>query len=407
MERRFPCGSFASGPMNRFWFFALFGALIAFRASTPGAIAEIPRGWKEAARYSAEHNGFAFLILKSGRVVFEDYSRADRDCPYRIYSGTKGFWALAAVAAVQDGILSLDERVSDSVPEWRRDPIKKQVTVRQLLNFTSGLEPGFFLHGSGFEDRDRIALHLPMVARPGSAFLYGPSSLQVFHHLLEVKLARYGETPKQYLERRVLRPLGLGPQRYLEDGKGNPLLATGFVMTARQWARLGNALVRGGRPIVEPRFLQACFEGSRANGAFGIGFWTNRQASLRHAREVSIEGMLHHKWWQQDWTRACICKDAPVDLVAAVGSGSQRMYVIPSQGLVIVRQGWDRSFSDAHFLRLFFSGTEFQTSAKKAQHLVPASQESLTKASRKKHAIVAAREVGVTARERGGRLDSP
>ncbi len=68
-----------------------------------------------------------------------------------------------------------------------------------------------------------------MVAEPGKAFIYGPGALQVFHQVLKEKLGK--ETPTHYLEHRVLRRLRLGPQRYLEDRAGNPLLAAGFILT--------------------------------------------------------------------------------------------------------------------------------------------------------------------------------
>src|SRR6266550_957569 len=51
-------------------------------------------------------------------------------------------------------------------------------------------------------------------------------------------------------------------------------------------------------------------------------------------------------------TNACICKDAPADMVLALGSHYQRLYVIPSLKVVVVRQGSEAKFSDAHFLRL-------------------------------------------------------
>ena len=76
-----------------------------------------------------------------------------------------------------------------------------------------------------------------MVAEPGSAFIYGPAALQVFHQLLKEKLR--DQTPTHFLERRVLHRLGLGPQRYLPDRADNPLLATGFILTAREWAKVG------------------------------------------------------------------------------------------------------------------------------------------------------------------------
>src|SRR6185436_2356302 len=102
--------------------------------------------------------------------------------------------------------------------------------------FSAGLAPGFAMQVNEYGDRDRTALRLPMVAEPGRAFIYGPSALQVFHQLLKQKLGN--QSPTSYLERRVLRRLHLGPQRYLQDRAGNPLLAAGFVLTARQWSKM-------------------------------------------------------------------------------------------------------------------------------------------------------------------------
>ena len=62
--------------------------------------------------------------------------------------------------------------------------------------------------------------------------------------------------------------------------------------------------------------------------------------------------MLSPKWSSQHWADACLCRAAPNDLVACIGSGYQRLYVIPSLDLVVVRQGRDGRFSDAQFLRL-------------------------------------------------------
>lgn len=270
----------------------------------------------------------------------------------RIFSGTKGFWILAALRAVQEGIFSLEAPVSETVVEWRSDPAKRSITVRELLNFTSGLEPAFFLHTDVLGNRNTRALFLPLLARPGQAFLYGPASLQVFHEFFRRRLLGRGETPTHFLESRVLRPMGLGRQRYLEDGSGNPLLATGFLLRARQWAAIGEVLVRHGSPIVRPEILEEAFRGSPANPAFGMGFWNNRAASLPGAREVDVEAMLSRPWRSQDWRGACLWREGPTDLVAAIGSHGQRLYAIPSRELIVVRQGFSYAFSDGEFLRL-------------------------------------------------------
>jgi len=319
--------------------------LLLFLAGSAKAITSLdPAGVSAAAEYSARHRGVSFLAIQDRRTLLEQNAKT----PHKIYSGTKAFWDLAALAAAEDGLLRLDERVADIVTSWRSDPRKAQVTIRQLLDFDSGLEPQFFLHETQSGDRDAAAMRARMVAEPGRAFIYGPAALQVFHQALKEKLR--GDSPTHYLERRVLHRLGLGSQRYLTDRAGNPLLASGWILSVRQWGKLGQLVLANGRPVVSPNSLQQCWRGTAANRAFSFGWWNNRAAP--NGREFDFEQMLFPKWQSQDWRDACLCRDAPADLVACIGSEGQRLYVIPSLQLIVVRQANGGSFSDAHFLRL-------------------------------------------------------
>jgi CubicO group peptidase (beta-lactamase class C family) len=325
----------------RIWIVILALVLTAARVTVAGVS---PATVRAAAAYSASVGGKSFVAIQHGQTLLEQNAGE----PHKIYSGTKAFWGLAALAAAEDGLLNLDENVAVTVPAWRNDPRKARVTVRQLLDFSCGLDPVFYLHNDNPGDRDRIAIGAPSVASPGSAFIYGPSSLQVLHYVLKQKLQ--GESPTHYLERRVLQRLGLGSQRYLRDSAGNPLLAAGWYLSARQWARLGQLVLAGGAPVITSSSLAQCWRGSPPNRAFSIGWWNNRAAP--GGREFDFEEMLVPRWPRQNWSGAVLCRDAPSDLVACIGSGYQRLYVIPSQGLVVVRQSYGGRFSDARFLRL-------------------------------------------------------
>ena len=321
--------------------------LLLFLAGSASAITSLdPAAVSAAAEYSARHHGVSFLAIQDGRTLLEQNAKT----PHKIYSGTKAFWDLTALAAAEDGLLNLDERVAETITSWRSDPRKGQVTIRQLLDFDSGLEPQFFLHETQSEDRDAAAMRARAVAEPGRAFIYGPAALQVFHQVLKEKLR--GDTPIHYLERRVLHRLGLRSQRYLADRAGNPLLATGWILSPRQWAKLGQLVLANGAPLVSRNSLAQCWRGTSANRAFSLGWWNNRAAP--NGREFDFEQMLIPKWQNQDWRDACLCRDAPSDLVACIGSEGQRLYVIPSLKLIVVRQANGGSFSDAHFLRLLF-----------------------------------------------------
>lgn len=313
---------------------------------------------KAAAEYSQKHGGVSFLAIQNGRVLFEQYPNGHSvRKPWKIYSGTKAFWTMAGLAAQQDGFLCLDEKVADTVAEWKKDPLKRKVTLRELLNFTGGLAPGFPLHGDRIPDRNHYALELPVVGEsPGDSFIYGPSQLQVFCEVLRRKLASRGQSPWDYLEKRILGPLSLRELTYRRDATGNPLLATGFELTARQWARFGELLLeRGdyeGRSIIQESIFREALRGTRANAAFGLGIWMNINAAKQDSREFDIEDMLEKDWKNQDWTGACICREAPSDLFACIGSEYQRLFVIPSMNLVVVRQGKPGPFKDSRFLRL-------------------------------------------------------
>lgn len=316
-----------------------------------------PESLRAAADYSAARRGFSLLVMQHDKIIFEDYANGgSRGATHKIYSGTKSFWVVAMLVAEKEGLLTLDDRVSDTLPEWRDDSRKRTITIRQLMNFTDGIDAAFVLHQDNFPDRDGYALRVPAVAKPGTAFIYGPSHGQIMAEILRRKLASRDTTPYEYLVRKVLDPLGIGSVEHKEDMLGNPLVATGFRLTARQWVRFGQLILHDGtykkREIVPAALMDECFHGTRANPEFGLGLWLNRDASHPGAREFDVEDMLEKKWQQQDWSDACICRAAPSDMVVALGSGYQRLYVIPSLDLIIVRQGENAKFSDPVFLRI-------------------------------------------------------
>jgi CubicO group peptidase (beta-lactamase class C family) len=323
-------------------------------ATSPSILAEIrPADCARAAQYSERGRGVSMLVIQNGRTVFEHYANGgSASGRWPIFSGTKSFWGIAALAAVRDGLFKLDDPVSDTITEWKSDPRKSRITIRQLLNQTDGIEGASRLQRASIQDRNAMAIGLPALAEPGASFIYGPSHLQIFSELLRRKLGGRGTIA--YFEEHVSDRLRIGHLNYKKDRRGNPLPATGFELTAREWARLGELLLGSGnyrgRQIVPANLLREAFAGSQANPSYGLTFWLNQQAPS--GREMDMERMLDLPWQNAQWTDACICKDAPADMVVALGSGYQRLFVIPSLKAIIVRQGSNAKFSDAHFLRL-------------------------------------------------------
>jgi CubicO group peptidase (beta-lactamase class C family) len=309
-----------------------------------------------AAKYSVEQGGEALIVKVSGKTIWETYAGdGGKYVPQRIYSGTKAYWGLAALVAVEDGILKLDEKVEDTITEWQGNKTKSQITVRELLDFSSGLPALPGLHENEYPDRTAAALKAGSLTSAGRSFIYGPAALQVFHEVLARKLKAKKQSPTRFLERQVLSPLGLGSQRYLPDGHGVPLLASGFMQTARQWSAMGRVMLEKGEPVLDEDegLLAEVLKGSKANAAFAFGFWNNHARDQDH--EVDVETMLDRKWSSQSWRGACLSKAAPGDLIACIGSYGQRLYAVPSRKLMIVRLGKKAQFKDAVFLKKIFA----------------------------------------------------
>src|SRR4029453_1788122 len=185
----------------------IFALLLLTSAS---AVAEIlPADCARAAKYSESKRGVSMLVMQNGQTIFEHYANGgSARGRWPIFSGTKSFWGVAALAAMRDGLFKLDDPVSDTITEWKSDSRKSQITIRKLLNQTDGIEGASRLQRASIRDRNAMAIRLPAVAEPGSAFIYGPSHLQIFSELLRRKLR--GRSTTGYFEGRVSNRLGLG-----------------------------------------------------------------------------------------------------------------------------------------------------------------------------------------------------
>src|SRR6266508_3933506 len=206
-----------------FCFAQLSSFLVLALATSTSAGAEIqPTDCARAAKYSESKRGVSMLVIQNGRTVFEHYANGGSSRGrWPIFSGTKSFWGIAALAAARDGLFKLDDPVSDTITEWKSDPRKSQITIRELLSQTDGIEGASRLQRASIRDRNAMAIRLPAVAEPGSAFIYGPSHLQIFSELLRRKLK--GRSTIAYFEGHVSSRLRFHHLNYKIDSRGNPL----------------------------------------------------------------------------------------------------------------------------------------------------------------------------------------
>lgn len=306
----------------------------------------------QAATYSRAHAGLSVVVRHRNQVVYESYrSDLDADAAHNIFSGTKSFSCAVAVAAAEDGLLELDELVAATLPEWRADPDLATITIRGLLSLSSGLEAGDPV-GPAFGGRETPsyaqAVADARMIEPGTTqFDYGAIPFQIFGEIMRRKLGPAESIPA-YLQRRVFDPIGLHYSDWKDGPGGDPQLAAGAFLTARDWALYGQLLVDGGawrgEQVLDPVLLEQCFEPSGSNPIYGLTFWlpTNPGGISDHGNpDRGAEQLAKIK--------------APRDLYKAAGVGGQKLYIIPSLELVVARQAdrfapEARGFSDADFL---------------------------------------------------------
>jgi CubicO group peptidase (beta-lactamase class C family) len=170
-------------------------------------------------------------------------------------------------------------------------------------------------------------------------------------------LAKTGEDPLAYLERRVFEPIGMTYADWQRDRAGHPFLAKGASLRAEEWAKFGHlVLARGeweGEQVLDPDLLDECFVPGPDFPGYGMTWWMNVPigdwASRIPNEQVPIDPL------DAATPAALITPAAPADLVAAAGHKDNRLYISRSANLVVVRLAdGHRKFRDAAFLELLF-----------------------------------------------------
>ena len=295
---------------------------------------------RQAADYSKRANGHAVLVMIAGKIVYEKYDNGwSADQPHRLASGTKSFAGVTAAKAVEERLLEFDERVSDTITEWKDTPRLSKVTIRQLLSLTSGIDPGDNSVVLPYAE----AIKVKALNKPGAKFAYGPNPFQIFGALMQRKLAERNQTSLDFLREKVLEPIGMKTAIWRLTRNGDPHMPSGAFVTAREWVKFGELLRRGGKwgdeQILKTELLLELTEGSPANPAYGITFWLSNKKGVGAGTDSAARST----------TPSAVELD---DLFMAAGAGKQRLYIVPSLKLVAVRFGetQGRRFQDGAFL---------------------------------------------------------
>ena len=261
----------------------------------------------------------SLLIIRDGKLVAEAYPFGEgyRQRLSAQQSITKSIVSMLLGIALDRGAIgSLDERVSDWLPEIFEgdpyaDPKKLDITLRHLLTMRSGLE---YFNGSDTRelaldftgDSLTFVVHRPLLFHPGTRFHYSDGDA----HLLSAVVAKaMGDRIDNIAARELFTPVGIERfhwERYPDD---RPYGAYGLWMRPRDMARIGQlaldeGLSSGGEVVVPASWMRESVTVQADNLAAGFGYY----------------------WWvRRDF-----------DAYTASGFGGQYIYVIPDSRMVIV-----------------------------------------------------------------------
>ncbi len=293
-----------------------------------------------AAAFASQSDSTSLIVLHDGVIQWQQYWLGARaDTPVYSFSMHKSVVALLVGIAVTEGLIaSIDEPLASYLTEWAAPDERHSITIRQALQMNSGLEPMSFPRNPFSKHARRqigtdiasVALSFGLRDEPGKVFNYNGVNPTLLVMLLERATGmRYAE----YLSEKLWKPLGnRNAAVWLDRDDGLARGATGLFATPMDWVRIGEMLLNGGtvddRDIVSADWIRQMTTPSPTNPLYGLFIWLGT--------ETPDERVLKPF---KDFSATLAEPYKADDIVFFDGLGGQRVYVVPSRSLVIVRTG--------------------------------------------------------------------
>ncbi len=264
-------------------------------------------------------NSKSFMILVNGRIVMENYFNGHT-------ATTAWYWASAGKTltatvtgiAEQEGYINTNNKVSDYIGTgWTSTPLAKEnlITCKHLLSMSSGLDDSL--------GDDVSPANLQYVADAGTRWAYH----NVYVKLQDVVAQATGQTWNNYFNSKLRDKLGMTGGLWVNGTEGTRT----YWSTTRNMARFGLMALNKGKwngttVINESYFNLATTTSQTINLSYGYLWWLNGKSSYRLPQS-------------QFQFSGSIIPSAPSDMYAALGKNDQKIYVVPSKKMVVIRMG--------------------------------------------------------------------
>ncbi|WP_298556705.1 serine hydrolase [uncultured Algibacter sp.] len=285
-------------------------------------------GWNESElqpllSYIESKDTKAFLVLKNGKIVVEWYgngSDADSNLPWN--SAAKTLVAFTTGIAQEEGYLNINNPSRNYLGNaWTNATTEqeKNISVWNHLTMSTGLD--YTVPNNNCTDPDCLVYK----DESGSFWYYHNATYTLLHDIIS------GATNtdfNSYFDEKLKNKIGMQgawiPFGYFKL----------YYSNARSMARFGllnlnNGVWNGTTILDDSDYFNAMTNTSQnLNKAYGYLWWLNGKDSFRGpGLTLEFQGKL--------------IPNAPNDLIAGLGKNDQKMYIVPSQNLVIIRMGDD------------------------------------------------------------------
>src|SRR5690242_8046597 len=192
----------------------------------------------------------SIMVVHRGAVVAEGWwAPYSAGRPHLLYSLTKSFTSIAVGLAIADGLLSLDDRVVDVLPDHVPPDLSQRgsgVTVHHLLSMTSGHRPDSLAEAWRLEPGDLVKgfLRVPFPDEPGTRHTYDNATTFLLARMVERVT---GRGLPELLDERVFAPMGVDHAEWDRVASGGVFGFHGLHLTTEAVAAFGELLRCAGR----------------------------------------------------------------------------------------------------------------------------------------------------------------
>lgn len=236
----------------------------------------VNQNYKPLLESAQKFNSDALIVLEDGNKVVEYYSDSESK-KIQSMSVTKSIVGLAFAKLLTDGkIDSLSTPVAHYYPEWRQGQ-KKIITVRHLLNHTSGLQnvDNANIEVNPAADKIQLGLCASVVNDPGSTFSYNNKAVNILSGIFK-KVA--SEPIDDYLQKNIFNEMNISDYQWATDEEGNHVAMSGLQMHGYDLAKIGQLVLQkgawNGNQLIDKQWIDRMLNDTPSNTTeYGLLWW--------------------------------------------------------------------------------------------------------------------------------------